>query len=670
MPASPASDLELMRASAYLDSEPATAARRASGILLIDPAHTAAKLLLAAACRRLGDAGRSLPVIEAVAAENPSVSAIQLELGRAYAALGRSEDAVSAFRRAVALDPEMIDAWRELAAQLFAAGDEAGGDQAYAHYENRARDPPGFVDVLAALSDERLDVAERLLRARLEAPPKDVVALRLYAEVATRRNDYFEAERRLEECLALAPGYAQARYDLACVYFAQQRPERVLPLIERLLRLEPRHTRVRMLKARTLRLVGRAQESVAILEALVAEQPDNDNAWVLLGHVRRELGEQAGAIEAYRRALRARPDASEAYFSLANLKTAPLGADDAEAMRRLLARTTLLPVDRVRLEFALGQTLEDGGQYEESFEHYARGNQLHRATHAYDAGAATAAVRRSQALYTAPFFHARAGWGSDRADPIFIVGVPRSGSTLLEQMLASHSAVEGTRELSDLALVIAELMEQAGARGETAYPDFVARLGPDAIAQAAAQYLQRTQTQRPLGKARFIDKMPANVNHVGLIHLMFPKAAIIDARRHPLGCGFSCYKQLFVWGAPYSYDQGELGRYIRDYVDLLAHFDAVLPGRVHRVLYERLVATPEAELKAVLDYCGLPFEAACLRFHENRRIVQSVSSEQVRRPLYAEGVDHWRHYEAWLGQLKAALGDLVEHSPGPVAASG
>jgi len=670
VPASPASDLELMRASAYLESDPATAARRASGILLIDPGHTPAKLLLAAACRRLGDTGRALPVIEAVAAENPAVSAIQLELGRAYAAAGRPAQAIAALRRAVALDADLIEAWRELAALLFAAGDEAGGDQAYAHYENRSRDPPGLIDALAALTDERLDVADRLLRARLQEAPRDVVALRLSAEVATRRNDHLEAERRLQECLALAPGYSQARYDLACAYFAQQRPERVLPLIERLLRLEPRHTLVRMLKARTLRLVDRAQESVAILEALLAEQPDNDKAWVLLGHVRRELGEQQGAIDAYRRAIAARPEASEAYFSLANLKTVPLAAADVGAIRTLLARTTLLAVDRVRLEFALGKALEDEGAYAESFEHYARGNRLHRATHPYDADAATVAVRRSQALYTPAFFGARAGWGSERADPVFIVGVPRSGSTLLEQMLASHSMVEGTRELSDLSLVITELMAQAGAREETAYPDFVARLDRDTIAAAAAQYLERTRSHRPLGKPRFIDKMPANVSHLGLIHLMFPKAAIIDARRHPLGCGFSCYKQLFVWGAPYSYDQGELGRYIRDYVELLAHFDAALPGRVHRVHYERLVAAPEAELRALLAYCGLPFEDACLRFHENRRIVQSVSSEQVRRPLYSEGIDQWRHYEPWLGDLKAALGDLVERYPGAAAEGG
>ncbi len=646
-----------------LDTDPAAAARAASAILVGAPAQTEATLLLAAALRRLGDPARAVDVLGAVVAAHPGSPVMELEFGRACAAAGRGGEATAAFRRAVALDAELAEGWRELAAQLFAAGDTAAGDAAYANYERRMPDPPGLNDTLGALAEGRVGAAEVLLRERLARAPGDVLALRLLAQAATHRNDLAEAERLLNECLEIAPGFARARFDLAGVLFSLQQPDKVLALLERLLALDPAHWACRLLKARTLTLVDRSDEAIALLDRAVAEHPEDDGSWLLLGHVRRELGHQAEAIEAYRRALALRPDSGEVYWSLANLKTVPLTAADVEAIRGLLARTTLLDPDRARLEFALGKALEDDAQYAESFAHYARGNALHRATLGYDADAARSAVRRSAALYTTEFYGERRGWGSDRADPIFVVGVPRSGSTLLEQMLASHPQVEGTRELSELSIVITGLAPKLPPGTGPAYPDWVASLRREQVEAAAKEYLERTRVHRPLGRPRFIDKMPANFGHLGLIRLMFPRAAVIDARRHPLDCAFSCYKQLFAYGAAFSYDLAELGGHVRDYTELMAHFDMVLPGYVHRVYYERLVADPEAELTALLGHCGLPFDPACLRFHENRRIVQSVSSEQVRQPLNAEGVGRWRSYEAWLGPLKAALGDLVERYP-------
>jgi hypothetical protein len=302
----------------------------------------------------------------------------------------------------------------------------------------------------------------------------------------------------------------------------------------------------------------------------------------------------------------------------------------------------------------LGKALEDEGRFAVSFEHYARGNTLHRATIVHNADAITADVQRSKSLYSASFFADRAGWGSGRPDPIFIVGLPRSGSTLLEQILASHSQVEGTRELREIPDLTRELPD---------YPESVAGLGREDIDALAGRYLSQTQAYRPLGRPRFVDKMLGNFAHAGLIHLMFPRAAIIDARRHPLACGFSCYKQLFVRELGFTYDLSELGRFYRDYAELMEHFDTVLAERVHRVHYELLVADPERELRKLLDYCNLPFEQQCLNFHENRRVVQTISSEQVRLPIYSDAVDQWRHYEPWLAPLKDALGDWVERYP-------
>jgi tetratricopeptide (TPR) repeat protein len=656
-------DLELMRASQLLESDPGAAAQRATQILAASPGQVEASLLLASACRKLGDAAAATSVLESVAAALPDSPLMQLELGRAYAASGRGAEALTVLQRAVALDAGFEDGWRELAAQLFAAGEIAEGDAAYARYGRLARDPPELADARVALADNRLEAAGVVVRQRLQRVPHDVVALRMLADIAVRRDDEAEAERRLTECLEHAPGYAGARYDLAVLLHAQQRNSEVLPLVERLLATEPRNIDYLSLKAQALRLVGSSHQAVALMEQAVADHPGEDRAWLLCGHLLREVGQQARAIEMYRRALVVRPGSGRAYSSLANLKTFRFSDADRAAMQEQLARSAPRSADRTHLEFALGTALEDEGQFAASFEHYSRGNALHRATIGHDPDAATAQVLRVKAICTASFFTDRSGWGGARADPIFIVGMPRSGSTLLEQMLASHPQVEGTRELTDIPVLALELTLRPNVNERAGIPEAVAALGRQEIDALAARYLSRTQVYRPLGKARFVDKMLGNFNHIGLIHLMFPRAAIIDARRHPLGCGFSCYKQLFARGVNFSYDLEELGRYYRDYVGLMEHFDAVLPGRVYRVHYERIVDDPESELRKLLDYCGLPFDQQCLQFYENPRVVQTISSEQVRRPIYVDSVDQWRHYEPWLGPLKAALGDLVEQYP-------
>jgi tetratricopeptide (TPR) repeat protein len=656
-------DLELVRAARLLESDPAAAARCATDILAGSPGDAEANLLLATAYRKLGDLAAAITLLETLTEAQPHSPILHLELGRAYAAGGRGAEALTVMRRAVALEPGLADAWRDLAGQLFAAGATEEGDAAYARYTRLARDPPALADARVALADNRLEAAGAVVRQRLQQVPHDVVALRMLADIALRRDDEAEAERRLTECLEHAPGYAGARYDLAVLLYAQQRNSEVLPLVERLLAAEPGNIDYLSLKAQALRLLGSSRQAVALMEQAVADHPGEDRAWLLCGHLLREVGQQTQAIEMYRRALAVRPGSGRAYSSLANLKTFRFCDADRAAMEEALARSAPRSVDRTHLEFALGKALEDEGQFAASFEHYSQGNALHRATIGHDPDAATAQALRAKAIYTASFFTDRSGWGSARADPIFIVGMPRSGSTLLEQMLASHPEVEGTRELTDIPALALELTLHPNANERAGIPEAVAALDRQQIDALAARYLLRTQVYRPLGKAHFVDKMLGNFSHIGLIHLMFPCAAIIDARRHPLGCCLSCYKQLFARGVNFSYDLEELGRYYRDYVGLMEHFDAVLPRRVYRVHYERVVDDPEGELRKLLDYCGLPFEQQCLQFYENPRVVQTISSEQVRRPIYGDSVDQWRHYEPWLTPLKSVLGDLVERYP-------
>jgi tetratricopeptide (TPR) repeat protein len=652
-----------MRAALLLESDPAAAARRARLILGDSPGHLEASLLLATACRRSGEPAAGVAALEVLPAPHRDTPDMQLELGRAYAADGRTAEALAACRRAVALDRGLADGWRELATLEFALGDTRAGDAAYAHYLRLTPDPTELHDAIAALESDRLDTAETLLQRRLREVAHDVGALRLLADIATRREDFAMAERRLRRCLELAPGDARARYDLANLLYTQHRHAEALPLLERLLVAEPQHLDYLHLKAQTLRLVGRNDAAIALMEAAIAEHPEEESAWLLSGHLLREVGRQSRAIEMYRQALKLRPASGRAYWSLANLKTFRFDAEELAAMQTQLAGGHSSGTDLTHLEFVLGKALEDAGEYAASFEHYARGNARHRATLRYEADATTAIVQRSMAVYTARFFADRRGWGSGRKDPIFIVGLPRSGSTLVEQILASHSAVEGTRELPHIPAIARELTVRPNPPGRQAYPLPLTALEPKEVEAYAARYLLETQTHRPLGKPRFVDKMLNNFAHLGLIQLMFPQATIIDVRRHPLGSGFSCYKQLFARGLAHTYDLTELGRFYRDYADLMAHVDAVLPGRVHRVHYEQLVADPGTEVRRLLEHCGLPFEPQCLKFHENRRVVQTISSEQVRRPVYTDSVAQWRHYAPWLGPLEAALGEWLERYP-------
>jgi tetratricopeptide (TPR) repeat protein len=381
------------------------------------------------------------------------------------------------------------------------------------------------------------------------------------------------------------------------------------------------------------------------------------------GHALKSAGETRDAIGAYRRALALAPSLGEAWFSLANLKTFRFTAADRAAMSKQAARAELGLEDRFHLHFALGKAHEDEQRFEDAFEHFEKGNALRRSVIRYDWRENRAHVQRSKALFTPEFFAERAGWGCDAPDPIFIVGLPRAGSTLLEQILASHPLVEGTQELPDIVQLARELGGKRSRAGATKYPEVLEDLEPRALQGLGERYLRQTRVQRKTSAPFFIDKLPNNWAHVGFIQLILPNAKIVDARRHPLACCVSGFKQHFARGQHFTYNLEDIGRYYRDYVELMAHFDRVLPGRVHRVIYEQTVDDLEAQVRRLLAYCGLPFDERCLRFHENERAVRTASSEQVRRPIYQEGKDHWRNYAQFLRPLERVLGPVLTHYP-------
>jgi tetratricopeptide (TPR) repeat protein len=545
---------------------------------------------------------------------------------------------------------------------------EAGKDAGLDRRLKASAQDPRLRRAAIALNRNELAQAEQLLKAYLYESPTDVAAIRMLAQVAARLGRDEDSLRLLERCLELAPNFASARYAFAMMLHRRNEPSRALAEIERLLADDPRNPGYRNLAAVILSRVGEYERASRMYADLVKAYPGNSKVWLSYGHVLKTEGRLDESIAAYRRSIAREPGFGEAYWSLANLKTFRFGAADFAAMRAAAADARTDDENRWHLHFALGKALEDAGEYAASFDHYAQGNALHRARHPYDAGLNTKRIERLKATFTREFFASRAGWGWPDPGPIFIVGMPRAGSTLLEQILSSHSAVEGTTELPEITTMARELRGLAESEDIGAYADVLAAMRPDAVRQLGERYVQRTLVHRKTDRRHFIDKMPNNFLHVAMIHLALPNAKIIDARRHPMACCFSNFKQHYARGQRFSYDLSDMGRFYRDYVALMAHFDGVLPGRIHRVLYERIVEDTEAEVRRLLDYCGLPFEPGCLRFFENERPVRTASSEQVRQPIYRDGMDHWRHYEAWLDPLKAALGPVLSSYPDVPAA--
>jgi predicted Zn-dependent protease len=656
-------DVALAHARRLLERDARLAAQQAREILKAVPAHPYALLILGAAHRITGQTRAALAVLEPLASAQPRAAPVYLELGAALGEAGRTPEAVAALRHALLLNPNSPDGWRLLADQLDAEGDAAGADQARARFLQSANRDPRLMDAASSLVKNDLPRAEDRLRIHLMGHPTDVAALRMLAETVARERRYPEAQQLLERCLELAPSFDAARHNYALVLNRQSKAELALPEVERLLAKEPRNPGYRNLHAAILANLGDYAGSIRIYEAALREFPQQPKVWMSYGHSLKTTGRLADSIAAYRRAIAMEPTLGEAWWSLANLKTFRFADSDVSALRTALARDDLADEDRLHFEFALAKALEDAASWDESFAHYARGNALRRQAHPYSAEGNSRFVRRSQELFTSEFFAARAGGGAAAPDPIFVLGLPRSGSTLIEQILASHSLVEGTMELPDIPMIARDLAARDQSDAEGGFFEAVASLTPDELRELGERYLTRTRILRRSSAPLFIDKMPNNCLYVGLIQLILPHARIIDARRHPLACCLSCFKQHFARGQSFTYDLEDLGRYYRDYVALMAHFDAVLPGRIHRVIYESLIEDTEAQVRRLLEYCGLPFEEGCLRFYDNARAVRTASSEQVRQPIFRDALEHWRHYEPHLRQLKAVLGPTLVAYP-------
>ncbi len=656
-------EVAIDRTAQLLDIDPALAEQQAEEILKAVPNHPPGRFLLAMARRYQGKYQEALEVLEPLLDAQHQWAAAWFEYGVSLGHLGRGDEAIEALLKSVKFQPEHPQAWRYLGDHLTATGDVERADAAYARHVQCAGHDPALQEAAAAMVKNDVATAERRLKARLREAPTDVAAIRMLAEVAVRcdRND--EAENLLLRCLELSPGFTAARYNYAVILHRKNDSNGALIQIEQCLEETPNSPAYRNLAAVILSRVGEYDRSIDLYAQLLSEYPKNSKVWLSYGHVLKTAGKTDDCIGAYRTSIEQNPAFGEAYWSLANMKTYEFSADDREEMAHQVESGDAEDEDRWHLHFAIGKAAEDAGDYAVSFEHYDKGNSLYRDHHGYDPSLNSERIDRLIEEFTGDVFAERHGMGSESRAPIFIIGMPRAGSTLLEQILSCHSQVEGTTELPDILTLAQSLRAEAHAENIAVYARVLAGKSADELRALGDEYIERTRIHRKTDKPIFIDKMPNNFLHVGLIHLILPHAKIIDARRHPLGCCFSNFKQYYARGQNFSYNLNDVGQYYADYVRLMAHFDGVLPGRVHRVFYEDTVGDTERTVREMLDYCQLDFEPECLRFFESARPVRTASSEQVRQPIYQDGLALWQHYEPWLDPLKKALGPVLDAYP-------
>ncbi len=617
-------------------------------------------LYCVAVCQRyLNNVPEALETLRSLERFHPGFSRLYQEQGHCYIQLRDAQSAIGAFLQAVHANPALPASWRRLQSLYQLTGDAENERLASEHVQTLARLAPDVITATGYFSDGDVGLAESLIRAYLLEHEQDVEAMRLLAKIGVARDVLDDAELLLESVLEIAPDYRAARHDYANVLLKRHKHVAAKVQLEQLLAGEPDNRAYKTTYGAVCVGIGDHERALNVYRGLLVGAPQTAEIQLSIAHTLKTLGRGEEAVAAYRAAASDRPSFGDAYWSLANLKTYRFTDGELANMRLLVQSTDIALDDQLHLCFALGKALEDRGNYAESWRYYERGNELKKSLSRFRVEQIERNTRLQQAVCTVPFFERRKGWGSPNPDPIFIVGLPRSGSTLLEQILASHSLVEGTMELADIQRIVLGLQGRQMNGDETLYPGVLGRLKPEALRDLGEQYTNETRVYRS-GKPFFIDKMPNNFRHVGLIHLMLPNARIIDARREPMACCFGNLKQLFANGQEFTYSVDDIARYYRSYLELMRHWDHVLPGRVLRVQHEDVVDDLEGSVRRLLEYCGLDYETQCVEFHKTQRSVHTASSEQVRQPINREGLEQWRHFEPWLGPLKMALADALD----------
>jgi tetratricopeptide (TPR) repeat protein len=644
---------ELLKGGRYAES--LQAAEQLAGTV---PENRDVLYLIAMSQRFLHRIPDALATLERLEHLHPRYSRLYQERGHCHVVRKDAPRAIESFLRAVNINPALPASWRMLEGLYRLTGDAQNAATAAAHVATLERLPPEVLTATGLFSDGDLVPAEDITRAFLLEHGNHVEAMRLLARIGIELDVLDDAQLLLEAVLVLQPDYQAARYDYARVLVERHQYARACAELDTLLGIEPDNRYYKTLHATAIVGLGRYEQAIVAYRDLLVDAPQPAELHLSIAHSLKTLGRQQESIEAYRAAFAARPNYGDAYWSLANLKTYRFTDGEITAMRAAEAASDTPLVDRYHLCFALGKAFEDRAEYAESWTYYERGNAFKKSESRYRPEVIETNTRKQIEVCTPEFFARRKGWGDPSTAPILIVGLPRAGSTLLEQILASHSRVEGTQELSDVQRMVVGLQGRAPDLDNPRYPGVLEDLTAADLLGLGEKYLKDTSVYRT-DKPYFIDKMPNNFRHIGLIHLMLPNARIIDARREPMACCFGNLKQLFANGQEFSYSVEDIARYYRTYLELMRHWDAVLPGKVLRVRHEDVVDDLEGSVRRMLDFCGLDFEPACVEFHKTERTVRTASSEQVRRPIFRDGLDQWRHYQPWLKSLEEALGDAL-----------
>ena len=639
----------------------ATAERQLRAIQARAPGDVNSMRLLGVALLDQDKVSAAIEILERAVSTAPTFWHARTDLARAYRSDGRLEAAREELRRVLKNAPTHDVAW-------LAYGDvlvdlEKYADAKFAFEQARLFDPhrARIEQATAALMTEDRLAAEKIFREILHADASHVAALCGLAAVSLGAGNTHDAERLLRHALKQTAHAPVARRGLSHTLLAAGRLIEAESAILELLKFEPENPQNWSALGSVYTRLLRQNEALAAFTEAARLNPTQITLRQSIGHLYKTLGRREECEQAYHDCLKMDPGFGEAYWSLADLKTYVFSDAEIVAMRRLLTDPSAQSGNQAQLHFALGRALEHSADYRGAFAHYAAGNTLRRRTSPFKIESFESKSRRVATCFDSLFFRQRRGVGCPDGSPIFIVGLPRSGSTLVEQILASHSSVEGTMELPNILTMVREFDHLDGQAD--AYPESVPATAPERFASLGRRYLDETRPIRA-GRPRFVDKMPNNFSHVGLIHAILPNATVIDVRRHPMDSCFGAYKQHFAEGQSFSYDLDDLGRYYRCYLSLMDHWDAVLPGKILHLQYEDLVRDPAANIRRLLEHCGLPFEAACLNFHETRRPVRTASAEQVRQPMYTSGIGYWKHFAEELDPLRRSLGDCLERFVG------
>jgi len=627
--------------------------------------HQSALYIKAVCQRSKNDRNDALETLKKLLSINPDHVRSYQEIGHVHVAGKNADKAIHGYAEAVRRDPAMLSSWRPLVTLYRMVGDTNNQNLAEQKVRELETLPEQLVAVKSALNQNNLQSADQICRDFLKNNKQHVEALRLLAEIANRAKIIDDAEFFLESAVAFEPEHVGARFDLANILLKRQKFEAADKVAEDLGQNYPKNLEFKLLRGATRLGIGDTSGAISIYQDLVRQKHNLKNTYLLLGHAQKTAGNLAAATAAYQNLYRVNPDYGDAFWSLANTKTYRFTEDEISHMNRYVDIQSTSEIDKVHLHFALGKAYEDAADFDVAFSHYQKGNAINHGLLKNQFPDIGKRAERQKSVCTAELFRKRQSVGHPANDPIFIVGLPRAGSTLLEQILASHTLVDGTLELPNILSLARRLRGRAvPAEGEEPqYPKILTELDNDYFARFGEQFLQDVQIYRQEAP-RFIDKMPNNFLHIGLIKLILPNARIIDARRHPMACCFSGFKQLFAEGQEFTYGLAQLGTYYRTYVDLMDHWEEVLPGSILRVQHEDVVGDLEGQVRRMLDFLDLPFEEACLEYHKTERIVRTPSSEQVRQPIYSSSLEQWRNFEKHLDPLIDALGpEIMQRYP-------